>query len=364
MWLLDIVAIGLVADIMPLIDENRTLVNYGLLVLSKTRRLGLNKLAEVANIDMDNADSFTIGYQIAPRINAAGRLSHGREAFKLLTTDNESEAEDLAWQLNEINGLRRKVTDEALVVAKEQAEQQKDNPMLFVFGEGWQPGVVGLIAGRICEAYHKPTLAMTTVNDNVVGSGRSIPGFNVTDSLYAGQEYLARFGGHPQACGFTVADPDNREPFQEKVLQYAVDKLKEADLTPLVEIEAQLTLSEADLRVAKQLQKFRPFGQGNPRPQFLIKGVQITALDFMGDSGKHLRLMIKEANRPIVRKLIGFNIGRTWGEMLRVGDLIDVIVEMGVNVWKGRESVELKIVDLRTVKADEKIKEAATGPSY
>lgn len=346
-WILDIVAIGLVADIMPLIDENRTLVTYGLLVLKKTHRLGLRKLAQVAGIDMEQADSFTIGFQIAPRINAAGRLAHGKEAFQLLTTEDPDEATSLAMGLQDINKERRTLTDKALKQAREQALVQAKNDMIFVYAADWNPGIVGLIAGRICEEYYKPTMAMTRIHDTVVGSGRSVGEFNVTDSLYAAEDVLLRFGGHQQACGFTIKHYDQLSSFKELLLADAKKKMVDIDLTPFVEVDTMLTLSEATLATAKILEQFQPYGEKNPKPKFWLRKMMITALDYMGDGEKHLRIMVRHQNSPVVKKLVGFNIGQSWGKLLAVGDVIDVIVELGVNVWRGVESVQLQIIDLR-----------------
>jgi single-stranded-DNA-specific exonuclease len=346
-WLLDLVAIGLVADVVPLIGENRTLVKYGLLVLSKTQRIGLKKLAEFGSINMNQPNSYMIGYQIAPRINAAGRLSHAQEAFELLTTEDLNEATRLAFELNQFNAQRKQITDQAVALARQQVEEQKNNQILFVYDEAWLSGVIGLIAGKICEETYKPTMAMTKVSEQILGSGRSLEYFNITESLYVNENLLARFGGHHQACGFTIAKYQDLDDFKTNLLDFAKEKIQDVDVTPVLEVDAQITLEQVTLDLAKKLEKFQPFGQANPKPYFWLNNLQITAMDVIGETKKHLRIMVKHPAKPSVKKLLGFNLADTWGQILQIGDIIEVIVELGVNIWQGMESVEMKIIDLR-----------------
>lgn len=346
-WLLDLVAIGTVADVMPLVDENRVLVNYGLIVLRQTRRPGIRKLAAEANIDLAAADSYTIGYQIAPRLNAAGRIEHAREAFELLTTMDEDEAYKLAHKLQETNLGRQKITDEVMITAKEKLVQQEGQKMLFLYDENWHPGVVGLVAGRIAEDYYRPVLVMTMIDGQIVGSGRSISDFNITEELMAAEKYLARYGGHAAACGFTLKNKDELADFTSFLADRARQSLTDEHLIPIIYAETELAMTEINLDLAERLKTLSPFGEGNEKPRFILRDLMVTSLDLLGDKEQHLRLMVRNGHSPAVKKVMGFGLGKTWGGVLNAGDKIDLMVELSVNEWNGSRNVEMKIVDLK-----------------
>jgi single-stranded-DNA-specific exonuclease len=348
-WLLDLVAIGTVADVVPLLDENRLLVKFGLKVLGQTRRPGLIKLAEVAGLDLKRADSYMIGYQISPRLNAAGRLNHAELSFRLLTTDDEVEAEKLAFELNKTNTDRQKLTEQAMVSAREQLAEQMEKQMLFVYNENIQAGIIGLVAGRLCEEFYRPIMVMTKVKEKIVGSGRSIEYFNIVETLFANGHLLSRFGGHAQACGFAMTEVGNLIEFQNNVLLLAENCLADMDLKPSLEVDADAGLPDLNLSLVKTLNAFEPFGEGNEKPKFLLKNLQVTALDYLGDSGKHLKLMVKGETSPLVSKLLAFFFKDKFPSDINVGDRIDAVVEAGLNVWNGYENVECKVVDMRKV---------------
>ncbi len=345
-WLLDIVAIGVVADVMPLLDENRILVKWGLLVLNKTRRPGLKNLFDV--IRTKKIDSYSIGYQIAPRLNAAGRMNHASVAFRLLTTEDEFEASALADELQQNNVARQRVTELAVNEAKEQLLQQEQKHILFAYNPNWPAGVIGLIAGKLSDEYYRPVIAMTNVETQIVGSGRSVEGYNITEALTTISHLFARFGGHSQACGFTLRDVDDLIIFKESLASHALAKLAELDLQPVLEIDAELRLEEFDLNIYNQLECFEPFGEDNTKPLFLVKGAQVVAFDSVGDGGKHLRLMIKQ-NSPKVYKMMKFGNGKPANSNIAVGDKIDIICEINKSEWNGRTEIEYKIVDLKKV---------------
>lgn len=348
-WMLDLAAIGTVADVVPLLDENRLLVKFGLKVLGQTRRPGLIKLAEVAGLDLKRADSYMIGYQISPRLNSAGRLNHASLSFRLLITDDFHEAEKLAYELNKTNSDRQRLTEEAIVKVREQLAEQIEKQMFFVYNENIQAGIIGLVAGRLCEEFYRPIMVMTKVKEKIVGSGRSIEYFNIVETLFANGHLLSRFGGHAQACGFAMNEEKNLTEFQNNILQLAQNSLRNLDLKPIMEIDAEVTLADLTLPLVKTLNMFEPFGEGNEKPRFLLKNLKITAMDYFGDSGKHLRLMVKEESSPLVSKFLAFFFKDKFSFELKVGDYIDAVVEARLNVWNGYESVECKVVDMKKV---------------
>lgn len=359
-WLLDMVAISSVADMVPLIGESRTLTKYGLIVLNKTKRTGLQKLYKEIKILNDDGtltreiDATTIGFKIAPRINAAGRVGHANVAYELLIEDQPSKAIDLAYRLDQNNEERRKLTTTFVDEAITQIEaQQQDWPVLFVFGNDWTTGVVGLIASRLKDRYNKPTIAMAMNKGEVTGSGRSIEGFNMIEALQELPELFAKFGGHPMACGFTLADAAGRDAFREALTKKFKEKTEGIDLTPTLDIDAEVDLDDIDWKFYDVLEKFAPFGQANAEPLYLAKGLTVTKLKPMGKEKKHLTIMVKH-NGNRIRKTIGWRLcdenegdGKDWSKELKIGDMIDMVFKVGVNEWNGNRELQLTIEALR-----------------
>lgn len=358
-WLLDLVAISTVADMVPLVGESRTLVRYGLTVLNKTRNIGLKKLLIVAGLLDENGkakrtfDTQTISFQIAPRINAAGRMDHANVAFALLSAETEEEAEALALQLNKNNTDRQKLTDQIVTEARKQIKEtgQKNNSIIFTFGENWATGIVGLIASRIKEEFGKPAIAMGLNNGYITGSGRSVPGFNMIETLKTMPEFFYKFGGHPQACGFSLKSLEMLEPFKAAMLSKADSGTAELDLTPQIKIDAEVDLDEVNWKLYDLLQKFEPFGVGNTEPLYAATGLTVMGVAPVGADGKHLRLMVKH-NSHTVRKTIAFGFGNVerhpdnWGA-LRAGDKIDLAFTVGVNEWNGNRELQLQVEDIK-----------------
>jgi len=362
-WMLDLVAIATIGDMVPLIGESRTLARYGLTVLNKTKNLGLKKLLIAAGIADENGkpkrgayDAHTVGFQIVPRLNAAGRMDHANSAFALLMTDNEEEAEKLSLQLCKNNSDRQKMTDQMVAMAVKQIKKtgQENNHCLFVFGEDWGTGILGLVAGKLKDMYYKPVMAMGQASGEIFGSGRSISEFNMIAALQSMPEMFDKFGGHPQACGFTLKSPDMLEKFKAAFLQKAEKETKEIELAPQISIDAEVNLDEVDWRLYDLLQKFEPFGQANEEPSYLAKGLTITGVSPVGQDGKHLRLMLKH-NSHMVRKTIGFGLGDPtrhpddWKNNLKIGDKIDMVFSISVNEWNGNRELEMSIEDIKKV---------------
>ncbi|MFZ5365307.1 MAG: single-stranded-DNA-specific exonuclease RecJ [Patescibacteria group bacterium] len=347
-WLLDLVAIGTVADIAPLIGENRTLVKYGLIVLGKTRRPGLKELFNQSGVDPSKIDTQTIGFIIGPRLNAAGRLKHANIAFDLLTTSNESDAAHLASLLASINTERQQITDKMVGAARLQIIEQKEAKIYFAYNESWTPGVVGLVAGKLTDELNLPTMVMTKVGESIVGSGRSITHYNITEALFEVKEFLSRFGGHSQACGFTITSEEHLKVFQNKLCGHAASILDGLDTSPTLEIDDSIPLDRAEEKLCQDIELLEPFGEGNPKPKFLIEDMELVNFDTVGADGKHLRLLVKN-NSPVIKKMIGFGIASKFLDKLKIGDRIDAVVEISDSRWNGRFDLQMKIIDLRLV---------------
>jgi single-stranded-DNA-specific exonuclease len=347
-WLLDLVAIATVGDIVPLIGENRVLVKFGLVVLSKTKNLGLKSLMATINNRSNGLDTEYVGWRLVPRLNAAGRINHASAAFYLLSAKTEEEAGKFADILEENNRIRQQMTDKIMLAAEEQlGEVTEDSKALIAVGDSWPAGVVGLVAGRLADKYHRPVLVFSRDREKFVASGRSIEEFDITAALKECHDLLARYGGHPQACGLTILGEENFNKFKEKFLGLAEKKLVSQDLRPVVEIEAEIKLSQISWDLIKEIKKFEPFGEGNPQPLFLAKGLNIEQIQTVGADGKHLKVLVSQDNDlKNIHKLIGFSFG-DWCVRLKAGDKIDIIFELGVNEWNGNKELQLKIVDLK-----------------
>lgn len=342
-WLLDLVAISTVADMMPLIGENRLLVTYGLTVLRKTRRPGLRALFSLIGSDLNQADEHTIGFQIAPRLNAAGRLRHPSTALRLLLTRDQTEARQLAAELEQVNSDRRQLTELAVAEAVEQIEAQGDQGAYVAYAPHWSPGILGLIAGRLVERVWRPVIVMTANGDDIVGSGRSVPGYNIMELMNAGRHHFRRFGGHPAACGFTLQSTASRIALGTWVKQYALQAFPDPPDQPLP-IDVEASLSQLDSATIDHLQACAPFGVGNERPRFLLTDVMVERAWPAGAEQQHVRLVGRQDQDQ--GKFIGFRLGSHL-DALSSGSRIDLVVEASWNIWNGQTQRQLKIIDLR-----------------
>ncbi|NMB48275.1 single-stranded-DNA-specific exonuclease RecJ [Candidatus Kuenenbacteria bacterium] len=347
-WLLDLVAIGTIADAMPLLEENRTLVKWGLIVLNKTQRLGLRELMGLAQAS--ELDTHGVAFQIAPRLNAAGRMDHANTAYELLVTGDEADALAIANDLNQKNQARQKATEEMLKISWEQiGEPSEKEKILFSTYDGWSPGLVGLVAGKLCDKFNRPVIVFGKSGNEYVASGRSVPEFDITGALNQCREFLAEFGGHEQACGLTIIGEENYEKFKTKIGQLAEDKLAGVELIPSIFIETEMTLKEASWEIIDALEKFEPFGEGNREPLFITKNLRVEEINTMGTMGQHLRFALSDTNTKLTRKFVGFGLSGEWIEKIKVGDRVDVVYEFGVNEWNGNRELQFKIVDLKLV---------------
>ena len=275
-WLLDLVAISIVTDVMPLQDENRVLLKFGLLVLEKTRRPGLRALIKKARVDINNMDAFTLGFILGPRLNAAGRMEHANLAFDLLNTKDTNEAERLADELEKLNSERRKVVAQIL---EDLEKKELKNRYAIVEGHGsWPIGVLGIAAGRLADKYNKPTFLYQRKQYTLVGSARTPQNFNTVTMLASSSLYLEKFGGHAQAGGFTAL-LENEENFQDMILKITeeyVEKNGKDSILPTVSIDTEIKYEDINWDLYDELSKFKPFGEKNSPPVFLLKNVFVS----------------------------------------------------------------------------------------
>lgn len=350
---LDLVAIGTVADCVKLRNENRLLLKSGLKQLNKTKRIGLLELVDVAGIkNKDNLESWNIGFQIGPRINAAGRMEHANTAYKLLISKDKREAKKLAVALNERNIDRQKTTGEIFDKVENQVRPDEDTILIGVCDAGnrnnedvetWNEGVIGLVAGRICSKYYRPSLVITETEDGYKGSGRSIPDFNLIEAIEECRDVLMKYGGHPAACGFSLRK-DQLSGFVKKIREVTNEKLKTKDLFPKIDIEHELDFSLINEDLLDEVNLFAPFGQDNGKPQFVSRAVKIFDINFMGVEGQHLKYRVKQGSSRVFSAL-GFNQAEKWSE-IKIGDMIDLVYTLELNEFNGRREVQMKIIDI------------------
>lgn len=349
-WLMDLVSIATVTDVMPLIGENRTLEHFGLKVLNQTKRIGLRKLIEGAGLEFGGMDTVSVGFMIGPRINAASRMEHAELAFKCLMAETEEDAATYAERLNQANRDRQKYTEEIMAVAKREVAAQGEKKIHCIAGEGWSAGIVGLVAGRISNERGRPVFVFGKEGERMVGSGRSIPGFDVVKAMERAKGHLERFGGHPQACGLTIVGEDNYAAFCRLAEEYADEVLAGADLRPALDIDAELRMSQVTWDLVECLTKLEPFGEGNPRPRFLLADLLVSAVDVIGKNRNTVRISAA-GDLPKERKFIGFNFVSK-AEGIVPGMRVDAVVEIGINAWNGTKEIQLKLLDVRPSTAD------------
>ena len=345
-WLLDLVAIATVTDIMPLLGENRTLVKYGLVVLAQTKRLGLQELMKAARIK-STLDTYTLGYIIGPRLNAAGRMAHATTAYELLVTKSKQEAETLTRRLNEKNQERQRLTDRIIQEVESRLKSEKGK-LIFQGDKNWPIGIVGLIAGRITDRYYRPAVIFQKTKDKSKGSARSIPCFNIVEAISECKELLEDFGGHPGAAGFTVPNK-NLKKFEQRLLKFANKKIEKEDLIPLLNIDLELEPEELNFEIYEEIQRFAPFGEENPRPLFLMKNLMISNFKAVGNNCSHLKMYLtKELKNSKIKgfQAIGFGLG-DFCDKIKQGDKVDVVSELITDDWNGARKLQLKIVDLK-----------------
>lgn len=349
-WMLDLVAIGTIADCVPLVGENRLFVKYGLIVLSKTRRIGLKELFTVGRILIDEyniPDTKKVSFYIAPRINAAGRINHANLAYNLVVENNVATAREYALELESNNTQRQKMTEAVVSEVRVSAENMyKDKKFIFAIGENFPIGVVGLVAGKIAQQFNKPTAVFQKSENESKGSFRSIPQINIIETLGKCQELLVRFGGHSQAAGATVAN-DKLEQFYEKMNALISEQLEGEDLAEEIIVDGEVTAEEIDFNLVESLEKLRPFGEGNTEPIFEIKNLIVQEKKTVGSGEKHIKLYLAPSDGcPKIFEAISFN-GYEKFSFVKTGDKIDMLCNIQKDEWNGNKKIQLTLLDAR-----------------
>lgn len=337
--LLDLVALGTVADLAPLLGENRQLVIEGLKILNERRRPGLRALADVAGLDKTAITSESISFALAPRINAAGRLSHAYDAAKLLAVNNTVMAREFADELNQLNRDRQQLTRQLCQKAEEMIDPQQ--PLLFAIDQGFKSGVVGLVASRLADQYYRPAIVVEWGDGESRGSCRSIPEFHITEALDQVAGLLERHGGHAQAAGFTIRN-QNLAQFQEEIMAIAAAQLDLGELTPAIPIDAELAIGDVDWALFEILQKLEPTGYANPAPTFVSRDVQVYGHRAVGHDGSHLQVWVGDGRVKL--GCIAFRQGAWAGHL---PDRIDLAYTISVNEWNGRRDLQLVVQDIQ-----------------
>jgi len=345
--MLDLIAIGTITDCVSLLGENRILVKHGLKKLNKTKKTGLTELIKLIQNNNKTLDTWNVGFQIAPRLNAAGRMDHANTAFELLITKNQEEAAFLANRLNDKNIDRQKITEQIVREIEKQADVQKDNKIIIGVcpfeeqeSKTWNEGVIGLAAGRICDRYYKPTLIITKdENNNLKGSGRSIEEFDIREALEQCNDFLSNYGGHPGACGFSLL-PENLEKFSLQIKKLAKKRLAKINLQPKLKIECELNINEINEDLINQINKCAPFGQNNPRPIFISKKVCISKIVNMGVNGNHIKFRINGL------WALAFGEAEKWKD-LQIGNYVDVVYYAEMNEFNGTRESQVRVIDMR-----------------
>lgn len=339
---LDIVCIGTISDIVPLINENRVIAKLGLKLIENTKSPGVKALLKAAAYKEINSN--TVSFGIAPRINACGRMGHERDALDLFLTENIVEANTITEKLNEYNRTRqdieKRIFEEA--ISKIEQEHLDSNNAIVLGAENWHHGVIGIVSSKITELYFKPSILICFEDNNIgKGSGRSIPGFDLHAALCASSQYLDKYGGHEMAVGLSLKK-ENFNNFKEKLEEIARQAHTE-EITPVIKIDKEIKLKDITLADVKNLSLLEPFGEANKTPIFIYKNLKIDSIRALSE-GKHLKLTLKDDN--IIINAIGFNMGK-YSEEYLIGDKIDVIGVLETNTFNGIENIQINMRDIR-----------------
>ena len=343
---LDIVALGTVCDVMPLEGLNRALVSQGLKVLAKRQNIGLSALSDVGRAT-STPTTYHLGFIIGPRINAAGRVDCADYGVRLLTTTDPLEAQALAQKLDVFNSDRRAIEQDVLIDAMNQAEQQAQEPVIIVHGQGWHPGVIGIVAGRVKERFHRPTLVISFDDHGIgKGSGRSVTGIDLGSTIHAARQkkLLLAGGGHAMAAGLTI-ERQHLADFR----QFLHERFNAADhdFTPAVSFDGYLATSALTVEFVEKLSQLEPYGQGNPTPRFVISNLRLAMVDIVGHD--HLRLSLQSMDGQRLKAIMFRAVATPLGEYLlkRPSQPLDILTAVKIDHWQGQENIKLEIDDVR-----------------
>ena len=348
--LLCLVALGTVADVVPLTDENRVLTAFGLGRIKQTCFTGLSALIDAAKLRDEKIDAYHVGFVLGPRLNACGRMGHARDALELLTTAEGPRATELARLLTNVNDQRRsterRITEQAKQIIESNGYDAPDRRAIVVGGEGWHPGVVGIVASRLVDTYARPAVVLGFDNGVAKGSARSVDGVSIHEALCACGEHLTRFGGHAMAAGLTLATGEV-DAMREALIERVNAMMSEAELMRALQIDAEVTAGDCTLDVFDQLARLAPFGRGNPTPRLLLRqAVLDRPAQRMGSAGRHLTMSFHHQGRSV--RAVAFGQGE-YAPQLPAGAAVDVVFEPKVNTWQGVRRPELHVTDFKVL---------------
>lgn len=337
---LDLVCIGTISDIVPLVDENRVIAKLGLKLIEKTKNIGLKTLLNIA--DLKKIDSNAISFGVAPRINACGRMGFQEEALQLFLTEDSGEATKIAKRLVQFNQERQAKEKQIFEEVIEKIEKDnKDKKCIVLAEENWHHGIIGIVASKITEIYYKPSILICLEGDKGKGSGRSIPGFDLYTALTKCSDYIEKFGGHSMAIGITIKK-ENFEKLKEAIEKYAQES-NISDIMPIINIDKEINLKNINIEEVKSLELLEPFGEANKMPLFLLRNLKIDSIRALS-GGKHLKLTLKQDNNIV--DAIGFNMGDLSKEYL-LGDKVDVVGTIEINSFGNKENIQINLKDIR-----------------
>ena len=343
-WNLDLIAISTIADVVPIVDENRTIAKFGMIVLNKTKNIGLSELYKISGLELDKLSAYTVAFQIAPRINAPGRIDHATKSLQLLIAEDKNEAFKLAKWLNDKNVERQKTMDELIIEVCKKIEKDRsfDHNIISVAGD-WMKGVLGPSANQIVEKYYRPAIVFSSKDDIYSGSARSIEGVNIVEILAKVKKYLLRFGGHKGAAGLSVRKKDY-ENFRKSIIQYCDKNIAKDLLARKIKVDAELKSNELKLGLYDKISSFEPFGMGNPKPVFICRNMKIEYPRIVGKEGKHLSAYL--SNGDFRFKAIYFNYGKDH-DIIKNNSICDIAFSLSDDNWNNERKLCLNIIDLK-----------------
>ncbi len=337
---LDLVCLGTISDIVPLVDENRVIAKLGLKLIETKRNPGLKSLIESSGYNTINSNAISFG--IAPRVNACGRMGFADEALKLFLTNDKSEIKILTEELNEYNKQRQ---DKEKIIFEEAIEEinknnELENEIIILSKENWHHGVIGIVSSKITDMYFKPSILLCEENGICKGSGRSIPGLDLHNAICQNSETLEKYGGHSMAVGLTLKK-ENLPEFKRSINEY-IKSLDIQTIQPILDIDMEIKLKDLSIGEILELKKLEPYGEANKVPIFAIKNLKIQSIRSITD-GKHIKLQLSDNN--LVVDAIGFNLGE-YAEHYKIGEKVDIVGSVEINSYNGLDSIQINIKDI------------------
>lgn len=340
---LELAAIGTIADQIPLLGINRSIVKFGLAALNKTERVGILSLISSSGVKKEILGIYDVNFIIAPRINAMGRLKHGLDSLRLLCTTDVERADSLSKLLGKTNKERQKIVEEVFVHARRSVEQDGKSNLILVAHESYHEGVIGLAASNLVEKYYRPSIVISLGKEISKASARSIPGFNIIEAINSLSGHIEEGGGHPMAAGFSIKT-EKLKDFHEGLEAYAKKNLKKVAFNRKIKVDMEMEFENISESLIDLLKKFEPAGIGNPRPLFLTKKAIVLEAWMVGKDASHLKLRL--GKNPKVFEAIAFGFGKR-GIEVKKDDEVDVVYSPEENIWNGRRNLQLKVRDIK-----------------